>query len=285
MPVEAGQVLRLRRALRLPEAVDVPPPTFVVVADHHDPGFERRPRPDHPWFGSGAVPTGVADDDPVHEGLFHVEHRIDHTRALVVGEVVTVHRRAPRTWTKQGRRGGLLTFLETTTELVAADGTEVVRSVWLDVATERSHAALTAGQPARETPRFEPPAGATAVPVVDDLLLTHVVEYVGAAGDLHPLHHDATYCRHRGLPGPFAPGMLTMGLTGAAIARHLGVEVLTTFGGRLLAQVWPGDALTAHLLDGDGHEEGAVTVTTVNQHGTPVFAGTATATPSPPPPA
>jgi acyl dehydratase len=300
MPIEGGHVVQFRRALGLPDA-GPPPPTYAMVADHFDPAFARRPVPGRPWLGSGARPSGLDADDPAHEGLFHVEHRFDQPRPLVVGETVAVHRPPPREWTKQGRRGGRLTFVETTTDLVAADGASVVRSVWLDVATERSHATLTAAQatarPEREP--FEPPAAATSTVIVEDLSRTQIVMYVGAAGDFHPLHHDDVYCRSRGLPGVFAPGMLTMGLTGRAVCAHLGVDVPTAFGGRLLAQVWPGDTLTAHVVAVDhaaadaagvvlpddvaatvaGGAVQAVAVTTTNHHGVPVFTGWATARP------
>jgi acyl dehydratase len=42
----------------------------------------------------------------------------------------------------------------------------------------------------------------------------------------------------------FAHGMLTMGLTGQAIAGLVGAENLLQFGVRFTAQVWPGDTLT-----------------------------------------
>jgi acyl dehydratase len=286
VPVEAGHVLQFRRALGLGDD-GPPPPTFVMVADHFDPAFPRRPRAGWPWLGSASGPSGVADGDPAHEGLFHVEHRLEHGAPLVVGETVTAHRLPPREWTKQGRRGGQLTFVETTTELVGDDGELAVRSVWLDVATERSHAALTAAQTrgaAVEAAPYEPAADATSTVLVDELTRTQIVMYVGAAGDLHPLHHDDVYCRHRGLPGVFAPGMLTMGLTGRAVCHALAVDVPTGFGGRLHAQVWPGDTLTAHVVDADPTEHGmtgtggrAVAVATTNQHGTVVFSGWATA--------
>jgi peroxisomal enoyl-CoA hydratase 2 len=285
MPIEAGQVLQFRRALGLAD-VGVVPPTFAMVADHFDPDFGRRPRAGVPWLGSASGPSGVADGDPAHEGLFHVEHRFEHGAPLVPGETVTARRLAPRTWTKQGRRGGQLSFVETTSELVHDDGTLAVRSVWLDVATERSHAALTAAQVrSRESDvPSETPAGASSTVVVADLTRTQIVMYVCAAGDFHPLHHDDVYCRQRGLPGAFAPGMLTMGLTGRAVCDALEVDGPTGFGGRLHAQVWPGDTLTAHVVEADpgahptGHAAGrAVEVATTNQHGAVVFSGWATA--------
>jgi acyl dehydratase len=290
IPVEAGHVLQFRRALGLPDD-GPPPPTFAMVADHFDPDFERRPRAGQPWLGSASRPSGVADGDPAHEGLFHVEHRFEHGRSLVPGETVTVCRLPPREWTKQGRRGGRLSFVETTTELVHDDGELAVRSVWLDVATERSHAALTAAQTrghAADGAPYEPPPGTSSTVLVADLTRTQIVMYVTAAGDLHPLHHDDVYCRHRGLPGPFAPGMLTMGLTARAVCDALGVDVPEGFGGRLHAQVWPGDTLTAHVADADA-DHGAtgsaggrtVEVTTTNQHDTVVFSGRATAAPPP----
>ena len=81
--------------------------------------------------------------------------------------------------------------------------------------------------------------------VVQDLKRTQIVQYAGASGDYNPLHTDEIYAtKIAGYPSVFAHGMLTMGLTGQAIAGLVGTESLLRFGVRFTAQVWPGDTLT-----------------------------------------
>ncbi len=81
--------------------------------------------------------------------------------------------------------------------------------------------------------------------VVEDLKRTQIVQYAGASGDYNPLHTDEIYTtKIAGYPSVFAHGMLTMGLTGQAIAGLVGTESLLRFGVRFTAQVWPGDTLT-----------------------------------------
>jgi hypothetical protein len=60
LPIDAGHVMMFARALG--ERIDNPeevanrdiPTTFPVVLAQFDPDYELRPRPDQPWFGSGA---------------------------------------------------------------------------------------------------------------------------------------------------------------------------------------------------------------------------------------
>ncbi len=111
--------------------------------------------------------------------------------------------------------------------------------------------------------------------VVEDLKRTQIVQYAGASGDYNPLHTDEIYAtKTAGYPSVFAHGMLTMGLTGQAIAGLVGAENLLRFGVRFTAQVWPGDTLTvrcAVVRVGDGDAE--FSVSTVNGDGTEVVSG------------
>jgi len=117
--------------------------------------------------------------------------------------------------------------------------------------------------------------------VVTDLKRTQIVQYAGASGDCNPLHTDEIYTtKVAGYPSVFAHGMLTMGLTGQAIAGLVGTENLLRFGVRFTAQVWPGDTLTVRSSvvrvgdeDGDGGPVAEFSVSTVTASGTEVVSG------------
>jgi acyl dehydratase len=116
--------------------------------------------------------------------------------------------------------------------------------------------------------------------LVDDLTRTQIVQYAGASGDYNPLHTDEVFATQvAGYPSVFAHGMLTMGMTGRILTEWFGAERLTSYGCRFVAQVWPGDTLTAEAtvasIDDDG--VATLTLTTRNQKGDVVLTGTATA--------
>lgn len=119
--------------------------------------------------------------------------------------------------------------------------------------------------------------------LVENLTRTQIVQYAGASGDYNPLHTDEVFATQvAGYPSVFAHGMLTMGLTGRMVTDYVGDGRLVRFGGRFRAQVWPGDDLTSRaevteLTEGDGTPLVELAITTVNQDGTEVFTGTATA--------
>ena len=121
------------------------------------------------------------------------------------------------------------------------------------------------------------------VVVVDGLTRTQIVQYAGASGDFNPLHTDEVFATQvAGYPSVFAHGMLSMAMTGRMLTDWLGDGSLTEFGVRFVGQVWPGDTLTARATvtavgagtDGDLVE---LAVSTVNQSGDEVVAGSATA--------
>jgi len=120
--------------------------------------------------------------------------------------------------------------------------------------------------------------------VVEDLKRTQVVQYAGASGDYNPLHTDEIYAtKIAGYPSVFAHGMLTMGLTGQAIAGLVGAENLLKFGVRFTAQVWPGDTLTVRssvlrIFEDEGTpvaelSVSTVALSTVNGEGAEVVSG------------
>lgn len=111
--------------------------------------------------------------------------------------------------------------------------------------------------------------------LIEDLTRTQIVQYAGASGDFNPLHTDATYATQvAGFPGVFAHGMLTMGMTGRLLTDAFGAEAVHHFGGRFLAQVWPGDTLTARAeIVSVADAVATLDVTTTNQDGVEVFRG------------
>lgn len=121
------------------------------------------------------------------------------------------------------------------------------------------------------------------VVLTDDLTRTQIVQYAGASGDYNPLHTDDLFTREvAGYPGVFAHGMLTMGMTGRLLTDWFGDGRLTKYGVRFVNQVWPGDALTATATVEAIRDEGGdhlvdVSIVTVNQDGTAVLTGNATA--------
>ncbi|HEX8804160.1 MAG TPA: MaoC/PaaZ C-terminal domain-containing protein [Acidimicrobiales bacterium] len=118
--------------------------------------------------------------------------------------------------------------------------------------------------------------------LVDDLTRTQIVQYAGASGDYNPLHTDEVFASQvAGYPTVFAHGMLTMGMTGRVLTDWFGVDRLAAYGARFVAQVWPGDTLTATATVEAVREDGGatladLTVTTRNQRDEVVLTGTAT---------
>lgn len=238
------------------------PPTFLTIADHFDPEFLRRPRADLRWPDENLQ----LERDGRPHALFHVNQSFEYLRHVYSGETLYASRAEPRVWHKLGRRGGRLEFVERTTEFRDGTGNTVVRSTWLDVATETDHASLS--RSADQVPGTGPPTEASVL--VEDLSRTQLVMYVGASGDFHPLHHDDAYARAHGYPGVFAPGMLVMALAARAVTDRVTAAALTRYEGRFLGQVWPGDTLSATL---SGLTE--IDVRVFNQSGSEVFTGRA----------
>ena len=115
--------------------------------------------------------------------------------------------------------------------------------------------------------------------LTEDLTRTQLVEYAGASGDYNPLHSDERFAVEvAGYPSVFAHGMLTMGMTGRVLTDWFGAEALVSYGARFVAQVWPGDRLTATATVTEVRDDGIaqVSISTTNQDGSVVLAASAT---------
>jgi hypothetical protein len=144
-PVEATHILMFQRAIGEPEPrTDLAPPTFVQASAQFDPDYPLRPKVGEPWFGSGGTPTG-ATKSPVSGGGdgggggtgLHAEQRYEYHRPVRAGDVLTATTRTGERWTKTGRRGGTLNFMEIVTEYRDQAGELVVTATSVGVITER----------------------------------------------------------------------------------------------------------------------------------------------------
>ena len=119
--------------------------------------------------------------------------------------------------------------------------------------------------------------------VCNNLSRTQIVMYAGTSGDYNPLHSDEIFTTQvAGYPSVFAHGMLSMGMTGKMLTNYVGDGRLTYYGVRFTAQVFPGATLTAKATVTDIREENGnqiadLDVSTVDEEGTEVIKGKASA--------
>ena len=119
--------------------------------------------------------------------------------------------------------------------------------------------------------------------VCRDLSRTQIVQYAGTSGDYNPLHTDDKYTTEIAkYPSVFAHGMLSMGMTGKMLTNYVGDGRLRSFGVRFTAQVFPGATLSATatvaaIRDEGGESIADIEVSTVDEAGTVVVKGQATA--------
>jgi hypothetical protein len=113
------------------------PLTFAQAGAQFDPDYPLRPKPETPWFGSGA---DAGFRNPGLTTILHAEQHFTLHRPLTVGDVLTWEVRDGATWTKPSRRGGSLTFHEIVTEFRDAAGELVVtaRAVTVDTADQEA---------------------------------------------------------------------------------------------------------------------------------------------------
>jgi hypothetical protein len=152
LPVEAGHIMLFARAIgdanniyydadyakgTEPGSI-IAPPTFVQASAQFDPEYRLRPKIGEPWFGSGKEPTGVPrESGGGGGGGLHAEQHYEYHRHPKPGDILTATVKPGKTWEKEGRRSGKLTFTETITEYRDQHGELVVTARGVGVRTER----------------------------------------------------------------------------------------------------------------------------------------------------
>ena len=149
-PIEATHIMMFARAVGDPNPIYsdeeyakgtepggvVAPPTFIQAGAQFDPDYTLRPRIGEAWFGSGKEATGVEGGGGIG-GLLHAEQHYEYHRPLKPGDVLTGETKPGKTWEKEGRRAGKLTFTETIVEYRDQNGDLVVTARSVGVKTER----------------------------------------------------------------------------------------------------------------------------------------------------
>lgn len=149
-PVEASHIMMFARAVgdtnpvyHDAEAAQktevggiIAPPTFPAALAQFDPDYHLRWRPGKPWFGSGKTATSVAEK-PASSGGLHAEQSYEYHRPMRPGDVLTAEIVPGKTWERDSKRAGKLTFRERVTEFRDQNGELVVTARSVGVTTER----------------------------------------------------------------------------------------------------------------------------------------------------
>lgn len=156
-PIEAGHVMMFARSVgdaneiyydedyakKTEPGAIIAPPTFVQASAQFDPDYFLRPKIGQEWFGSAKGPTGITKRENSGGGGggggggLHAEQHYVYHRTPKVGDVLTATTKPGKTWEKEGRRGGKLTFSESITEYRDQSGELVVTATGVGVRTER----------------------------------------------------------------------------------------------------------------------------------------------------
>jgi len=112
----------------------IAPPTFLTAASHWDPDYPLRWKPGQPWNGSGAT-DGTKPAGSGSGTSLHAEQHFTFHRTVKPGDVLTPTPGEGKTWTREGRRGGTMTFRENVTEWRDENGELVVTARGVGVTT------------------------------------------------------------------------------------------------------------------------------------------------------
>jgi hypothetical protein len=121
----------------------IAPPTFLVTSSHWDPDYPLRWKPGQPWNGSGATDGTVPQRSSGGGTGLHAEQHFTYHRTVKPGDVLTPSPGEGKSWTKEGRRGGTMSFNESVTEWRDASGELVVTARSVGVQTGKVPTAST----------------------------------------------------------------------------------------------------------------------------------------------
>ena len=150
-PIEAGAIMQFARAIgdtnqiyydkeyaKGTELGDIiAPPTFVQASAQFDDEWSLRPKIGEPWIGSGREPTGNPNPQMRLDRGLHAEMHYEYYGVLRPGDVLTVKKYPEGTWSKEGKRGGKLSFSETIYDYFDENGALIVRARWISVVPEK----------------------------------------------------------------------------------------------------------------------------------------------------
>lgn len=114
----------------------IAPPTFPQAVAQFDPEYHLRPKPGQPWFGSAKGPSGV-EGKPASSGGLHAEQHFEYHRHIRPGDVLTVETKPGKSWERESKRAGKLSFRERITEYRDQKGELVITARGVSVTTER----------------------------------------------------------------------------------------------------------------------------------------------------
>ena len=141
-PVEATHIMMFRRSIGDYSVPDTgledaaAPPTFPRAVAQFDPDYFLRIKPGEAWFGSGKTPSGVEGKASSSGGL-HAEQHFEFERPLRPGDVLSVIEKDGKTWERESKRAGKLTFAERIMEYRDQNGELVCTARSVGVKTER----------------------------------------------------------------------------------------------------------------------------------------------------
>lgn len=120
----------------------VAPPTFGASSAHWNPDYALRGQRRIPARREGerkaeAAPRGARDAGSTSR-LLHAEQRFEYRKPLQPGMRLTVSTRPGKSWTKEGKRGGTLSFSESITEYRDASGEIVLVTTSVGVVTGKA---------------------------------------------------------------------------------------------------------------------------------------------------
>ncbi|MEZ5773624.1 MAG: MaoC family dehydratase N-terminal domain-containing protein [Hyphomicrobiaceae bacterium] len=260
VPIERGAIRAFAKSIHAPWPAYLEdrratiPPSFLATANVAWGYTLERPR--------GTLLVGLDHDLAVP--LHAEESYLFHGEPPRAGDLLIARAGLESVVTKQGRRGGDLTFLTLLTEFREPGGRLAAEARSVTVTTTASK---EDGEPAAEAPAYRPCyttleapdtfSGLTRQPfaeltlgmgpgIVDGGMLTlhDMVRYQAAGGEDNPLHYDLAHAQAFGFPGFFGVGMHQAGMLGAYAARWLGPRSVRSFRARFRAVYFVGDELT-----------------------------------------